>query len=122
LWRPPYELHDATTDQIARQLGLLEILWSVDSGDSVGANWAQIIKDVNAGLRPGMIILMHENRGQTIRALTTLLPELHRRHLRSVSVPGLLATDPPSAGQLREGLNGCGTGGRQLLLHLGNGG
>jgi peptidoglycan/xylan/chitin deacetylase (PgdA/CDA1 family) len=122
LWRPPYELHDATTDQIARQLGLLEILWSVDSGDSVGANWAQIIKDVNAGLRPGMIILMHENRGQTIRALTTLLPELHRRHLQSVSVPELLATDPPSARQLREGLNGCGTGGRQLLLHLSNGG
>ena len=33
MWRPPYELHDATTDQIARKLGLLEILWSVDSGD-----------------------------------------------------------------------------------------
>ena len=31
---------------------------------------------VNAGLRPGMIILMHENRGQTIHAVTTL-PELH---------------------------------------------
>jgi peptidoglycan-N-acetylglucosamine deacetylase len=122
LWRPPYELHDATTDRIAQQLGLLEILWSVDSGDSVGANYAQIINNVQEGLRPGMIILMHENRGQTIRALTTLLPELRRRHLRSVSVPELLATDPPSARQVREGLDGCGTGGRQLVTGVGAGG
>ena len=122
LWRPPYELHDATTDRIAQQLGLLEILWSVDSGDSVGANWSQIITNVEAGLRPGMIILMHENRGQTIRALTTLLPELRRRHLRSVSVPELLATDPPSLRQVREGIDGCGTGGRQLLTGVGAGG
>jgi len=114
MWRPPYELHNAITDRIARQLGLLEILWSVDSGDSVGANWALIIREVEAELKPGMIILFHENRGQTIRALTTLLPALHRRHLRSVSVPQLLATDPPSMRQLHEGINGCDTGGKQL--------
>jgi peptidoglycan/xylan/chitin deacetylase (PgdA/CDA1 family) len=122
LWRSPYELHDAATDRIAQQLGLLQILWSVDSGDSVGANWAQIIKNVEAGLKPGMMILFHENRGQTIRALTTLLPELRRRHLRSVSIPELLATDPPSVRQVREGLDACGTGGRQLLLGTGPGG
>ena len=118
MWRPPYELHDATTDRIARKLGLLEILWSVDSGDSVGANWALIIREVEAELKPGMIVLFHENRGQTIRALTTLLPELHHRHLRSVSVPELLATDPPSLHQLREGLNRCDTGGKQLQLPI----
>jgi peptidoglycan-N-acetylglucosamine deacetylase len=118
MWRPPYELHDGTTDRIARELGLQEILWSVDSGDSVGANWALIIREVEAELKPGMIILFHENRGQTIRALTTLLPELHRRHLRSVTVPELLATDPPSVHQLREGLSGCDTGGKQLQLPI----
>ena len=50
---------------------------------------------------------MHENRGQTIRALTTILPELHRRGLRSVSFPELLASDPPSPAQLNPG-GGCG--------------
>jgi peptidoglycan/xylan/chitin deacetylase (PgdA/CDA1 family) len=108
LFRPPYELHNATVDRIAHQLGLLEILWSVDSADSLGANWAQIIQNVTAGLRPGAIILMHENRGQTIRALTTLLPLLHRRHLRSVSLPELFASDPPSVAQVRHGVAGCG--------------
>jgi peptidoglycan/xylan/chitin deacetylase (PgdA/CDA1 family) len=111
LFRPPYELHNATVDQIAKQLGLLEILWNVDSADSLGADYAQITRNVEAGLRAGSIILMHENRGQTIRALTTLLPELRRRHLRSVSIPELLASDPPSAAQLRAGPAGCGLAG-----------
>ena len=112
LWRPPYELHNAVVDRIAQGLGLLEILWDVDSQDALGANYAQIIKNVEAGLRPGAIIEMHENHGQTIRALTTLLPELHRRHLRSVTLPELLASDPPSLVQVRKGPRGCGGGGK----------
>ena len=111
LFRPPYELHNATVDQVAKQLGLLEILWNVDSADSLGADYAQITRNVEAGLRPGSIVLMHENRGQTIRALTALLPELQRRHLHSVSIPELLASDPPSVAQVRAGPAGCGLGG-----------
>jgi hypothetical protein len=37
-----------------------------------------------------------------------ILPALRRRSLRSVSVPELLAADPPSAGQLAAGRRGCG--------------
>jgi peptidoglycan/xylan/chitin deacetylase (PgdA/CDA1 family) len=112
LFRPPYELHNATVDQIAHHLGLLQILWDVDSQDSLRGNYANIIANVEAGLQPGAIILMHENHGQTIRALTTLLPELRRRHLRSVTIPELLASDPPSAAQVRRGVDGCGAAGR----------
>lgn len=115
-WRPPYELHNSTVDMIAEHLGLVDILWDDDSQDSLGANYAAIIKNVQAGLRPGAIIEMHENRGQTIRALTTLLPELHRRHLRSVSVPQLLASDPPSLAQVRQGLRGCADEGEVLTV------
>lgn len=107
LWRPPYGARNATVDRIGRSLGMLEIMWSTDSADSLGAEWDGIIRNVEAGLHPGAIILMHENRGQTIRALSTLLPELHRRHLRSVSLPELLATDPPTPDQVRQGPNGC---------------
>ena len=108
LWRPPYAATNASIDGIARRLGLLEILWSVDSRDSLGANWSQIIGNVEAGLKPGAIVELHENRGQTIRALTTLLPYLHSHHLRSVSLPELMASDPPSVAQLRRGWEGCG--------------
>jgi peptidoglycan/xylan/chitin deacetylase (PgdA/CDA1 family) len=108
LWRPPYEATNPAIDRVAQHLGLLLILWSIDSADSLGANWAQIIQRVETGLRPGSIVELHENRGQTIRALTTLLPYLHHHHLRSVSVPELLASDPPSLAQLRRGGLGCG--------------
>jgi peptidoglycan/xylan/chitin deacetylase (PgdA/CDA1 family) len=107
LWRPPYGAVDSTVIDIARRLGLLTVMWSTDSRDSLGAESYQIIRNVEAGLHPGAIILFHENRGQTIRALTTLLPLLHRRHLRSVSIPELLAADPPSLAQLRRGWEGC---------------
>jgi peptidoglycan-N-acetylglucosamine deacetylase len=108
LFRPPYEAHDATVDALARHLGLLEILWNVDSGDSEGANYAHIARRVKRGLSNGAIVLMHENRGQTIRALKFLiLPALRKRDLRLVTVPRLLALDPPSAAQLRRGRNGC---------------
>lgn len=107
LFRPPYGGQDTAVNRIARRLGLLDIMWSMDSRDSLGANWAGIIKNVESDLRPGAIILMHENRGQTIRALTTLLPVLHRRHLRSVTLPELFATDPPSIAQVSRGLPAC---------------
>ncbi|HWE07726.1 MAG TPA: polysaccharide deacetylase family protein [Solirubrobacteraceae bacterium] len=108
LFRPPYGAHDRIVDTIVHRLGMLDIMWSVDSADSLGANYAGIIRNVTQGLRPGAIIEMHENRGQTIRALTRLLPELRRRHLHSVSVLSLLATDPPSPAQLHRGESGCG--------------
>ena len=111
LFRPPYGARNAAVDEAAKRLGLLDIIWNVDSADSLGANWAGIIRNVEAGLHPGAIILMHENRGQTIRALTTILPELHRRHLRSVSLPELFASDPPSVQQVLKGPAGCAGGG-----------
>ena len=108
LFRPPYGGRNATIDGIARAHGLLEILWNVDSADSLGANYAQIERNVIAGLQPGAIILMHENHGQTVRALLGIFAALQRRHLRTVSVPRLLADDPPSTAQVRAGGLGCG--------------
>jgi peptidoglycan/xylan/chitin deacetylase (PgdA/CDA1 family) len=108
LFRPPYGAISPTVLGVAHQLGLLTVMWTQDSGDSLGANYARISHNVEQALRPGAIILMHENRGQTIRALATLLPMLRRRHLQSVSLPQLLATDPPSVALVRRGSAGCG--------------
>jgi peptidoglycan/xylan/chitin deacetylase (PgdA/CDA1 family) len=107
LFRPPYEGMTPGIDQEVRSLGMLEVLWNVDSADSLGANYAQIERNVLAGLRPGSIILMHENHGQTIRALPTIFAALARDHLRAVTVPELMAEDPPSRAQLRAGGRGC---------------
>jgi peptidoglycan/xylan/chitin deacetylase (PgdA/CDA1 family) len=108
LFRPPYEGRTSAIDHEARALGMLEVLWNVDSGDSLGAEYAGIEHNVLAGLHPGSIILMHENRGQTIRALPTIFAALGRDRLRAVTVPELVEEDPPSLVQLRAGGGGCG--------------
>jgi peptidoglycan/xylan/chitin deacetylase (PgdA/CDA1 family) len=109
LFRPPYGARTPAIDAEARSLGLLEVLWTVDSADSLGADYAGIEHNVIAGLHPGSIILMHENRGQTIRALPVIFAALARDHLRAVTLPELVAQDPPSLAQLRAGGSGCGT-------------
>jgi peptidoglycan/xylan/chitin deacetylase (PgdA/CDA1 family) len=116
LFRPPYEGRTPAVDREARALGMLEVLWNVDSGDSLGANYAGIERNVLAGLHPGSIILMHENHGQTIRALLTIFAALTRDRLRAVTIPELVQEDPPSLGRLRAGGHGCGA-----WAHAGNG-
>jgi len=108
LFRPPYGAFDRDVTRTARRLGMVEIIWSVDSGDSIGGNFHAISARVRRAVRPGAIVLFHENRGQTIRALRSILPLLHRRGLRSVTVPELLAADPPTPAQLAAGRRGCG--------------
>ena len=115
LFRPPYGGRTPAIDAQAKRLGMLEIVWNVDSRDSEGANYAQIAANVIAGLRPGAIILMHENRGQTIRAMLQIFPALARKHVQPVTLPELLAADPPSPSQLRAGPHGCGSSGVSRL-------
>lgn len=116
LFRPPYEGRSPAIEHVVRSLGMLEVLWNVDSADSLGANYAGIERNVIAGLHPGSIILMHENHGQTIRALPMIFAALVRDHLRAVTVPKLVAEDPPSVAQLRAGGQGC-----SVALHAGTG-
>jgi peptidoglycan/xylan/chitin deacetylase (PgdA/CDA1 family) len=110
LFRPPYGSHDASIDREVRRRGMAEILWDVDSTDSrvsPPADFHDISAEVRRHVRPGSIVLMHENRGQTIRAVRSILPALERRGLRAVTVPELLAADPPSPAQLDAGVDGC---------------
>jgi peptidoglycan/xylan/chitin deacetylase (PgdA/CDA1 family) len=117
LFRPPYGGRTRAIDAEARRLGMVEVLWNVDSADSLGASYAGIERNVIAGLRPGSIILMHENHGQTIRALPVIFAAIKRRHLHAVTLPQLLTADPPSARQLRRGSAGCA-----VEVRRGNGG
>ena len=99
LFRPPYGNRDALVDGIARRLGLVQVLWSIDSGDSQGKDWRGIGLEVLNNVVPGSIILMHDNRGQTVRALKYLiLPGLKKRGFIPVTIPELLVLDPPPLG------------------------
>jgi len=108
LFRPPYGARDARIDAEAKSLGMLQVLWSIDSLDSQGADWNGITREVLNNVRTGSIVLFHENRGQTIRALKfNILPALRKRGFRTVTIPQMLVLNPPSVKQLRRGPAGC---------------
>jgi peptidoglycan/xylan/chitin deacetylase (PgdA/CDA1 family) len=113
LFRPPYGSRTTAIDREVSRQGMAQILWDVDSTDSRNtppARFHEISARVRKHARPGSIVLMHENRGQTIRAMRSILPALKRRHLKLVTVPELLAADPPSEAQLAKGVRGCKAG------------
>ncbi len=102
LFRPPYGSFNATTFKQLRQLHLLMVLWSVDTGDYLLPGVEAIEQRALAGAHPGAIILLHDgggSRSQTIAALPAIIAGLRQRHLNIVTVPQLLMDEPPPAGQ-----------------------
>jgi peptidoglycan/xylan/chitin deacetylase (PgdA/CDA1 family) len=104
LFRPPYGRHDLLVDREIQAQGMVEVLWSVDSQDGeTGTSGPDVLQNVEDGLRPGAIVLMHENRGTTLRVLPQILAAVRAKGLHTVTVPELLAEDPPSLAQLKSG-------------------
>ena len=100
LFRPPLGQHDETVDRWVSSHGMVEVLWSIDTQDSMGARSSQILAEVRDHLAPGAIILLHENRGTTQNALPAILHLIEAQGYRTVTVPQLLAMDPPTSSQL----------------------
>jgi peptidoglycan/xylan/chitin deacetylase (PgdA/CDA1 family) len=101
LFRPPYGAHNPWIDRTVSSLGLLEVLWSVDSGDALpGATARSVARTVIEHLRPGAIVLMHDIHPAAVAALPRILRAIRRRHLRAVTIPELVALDPPAHAQL----------------------
>lgn len=101
LFRPPYEESTPQIELVARSFGLLDVRWSVDTGDSrVGAQPRTVLKDALASLRPGAIILLHDPHPATARIAAAVLRAARHRGLNALTVSQLLAREPPSARQL----------------------
>lgn len=96
LFRPPYESANAKVETVVRSLGMLDVRWNVDSGDSrVGATPNQVVREILSGVRPGAIVLLHDMHPWTAEVVRRLLSVTRTRHLRPVTVPRLLNADPP---------------------------
>jgi peptidoglycan-N-acetylglucosamine deacetylase len=98
LWRPPYGAFNDATLQILRSLGMLVVLWTVDTSDYARPGLERIWYTALSGARPGAIILMHDgggNRAETVAALPRIIASLRRRGFRLVTISQLLADDPP---------------------------
>jgi peptidoglycan/xylan/chitin deacetylase (PgdA/CDA1 family) len=101
LFRPPYGSFDTTTFHLLHQMHMLMVLWSVDTDDYELPGVEAIVHRVLEGAKPGAIFLMHDaggNRAETVAALPTIIRELRARNFHLVTVPQLLADDPPPHG------------------------
>jgi peptidoglycan/xylan/chitin deacetylase (PgdA/CDA1 family) len=102
LFRPPYGAFNAATLRIARAQRMLMVLWTVDTRDFSRPGVKRIVSAALSGARPGAIILRHDGgglRGQTLSALPKIIRGLRRRHFHLVTVPRLIADDPPPRNQ-----------------------
>jgi peptidoglycan/xylan/chitin deacetylase (PgdA/CDA1 family) len=98
LFRPPYGSFTKTTLSITKKLKMLTILWTIDTNDFAQPGVKKIVSAALDGAKPGAIVLMHDaggTRTQTVAALPTIIKALRRRGYTFVTVPRLLADDPP---------------------------
>jgi endo-1,4-beta-xylanase len=107
LFRPPYGETNATLRSVESQLGLTEVLWTVDSQDWNGASTAQIVQAAN-NLQNGGVMLMHDGYQTTINAIPQIVANLANRGLcagmispstgRAVAPDDAQPTSPPPGG------------------------
>jgi len=98
-FRPPYGATGPAVNRLGRSLGLIPILWSVDSRDWQMPGTKAIVRRVLANVGPGSIVLLHDGGGdrhETLRALPAILRALAKRHLQPVTLSKLLADVPPA--------------------------
>ena len=112
LFRPPFGDNDPGILRIARSLGMLEVMWNQDSGDASEASTPppeEIYQHLVDRVRAGGIVLLHEDEQvpAALNALKLYLPEFEKTGLKAITVPQLLALDPPPLEQVAKGSGGC---------------
>ena len=110
-FRPPYGATGPAVNRLGRSLGLVPVLWSVDSRDWQEPGTKAIVRRVLAQLEPGSIVLLHDGGGdrhETLRALPAILRALARMHLQPVTLSRLLAQPPPASAFASGSFEGVG--------------
>ncbi len=90
LFAPPSGDFDQETVDIAHQLHLKTVLWTLDTVDWKNPAPETIIRRISKGLEPGALILMHPTSSSS-QALPALIREIKRKGLAIGTVSELLS-------------------------------
>ena len=93
IWRPPYGSQNSSLVSLARSLGLITIIWDVDTQDWKEPGTATIYQRAVSGAHNGAIILQHFGGGprqETLAALPEEISTLRSEGYRFVTIPQLL--------------------------------
>ena len=89
-FRPPYGLHNATTDAAAGAEGFAySVLWDVDPSDYLDPPASVLVDKVTSHARAGSIVVMHVN-ANTASAVPALIAALRRDGLEPKSLDEML--------------------------------
>ncbi|WP_018467909.1 polysaccharide deacetylase family protein [Calidithermus timidus] len=89
-FRPPGGRYSPTVLKVAQELGLMLVLWSDDPADFDNLGTGTLETRLLSRLRPGGIVLLHDNVLQSIQVLPGFLAEARQRGIRMVSAGELL--------------------------------
>jgi len=90
LFRPPFGSYNDEVIKTCEKLGLYTIQWDVDSLDWKNEGTEQIINRVISNVRPGSIVLFHNNAEYTTKALPTIIKELKEEGYKIVPISELI--------------------------------
>lgn len=91
-YRPPGGFYNEKMLNIANEIGLKTIMWSINSNDALFDSKPDIIKDtVLNNISDGSIIVMHTKRTSTIEALPEIIKEAKEKGYEFVSIDELIA-------------------------------
>ncbi len=93
LFRPPFGAYNNTVLDMAQNLGLTTIQWSVDSLDWKGGSGTEICERIMGKVGCGSIILCHNNADHILEALPATLERLRMQKYSVVSVGELIYPD-----------------------------
>ncbi len=85
--RPP---GGAITEEIARDLGKVQILWDVDPLDWKDRDAATVAQRVLEKTTDGSVVLMHDLHATTVDACDTIIPELAKKGYKFVTVSQMM--------------------------------
>ncbi|ADU51527.1 polysaccharide deacetylase [Thermaerobacter marianensis DSM 12885] len=94
LFRPPFGAYDDRVITVVERMGIIPIQWDVDSLDWMNVTPQQIVDRVTRLVRPGSIVLFHNNAESTPAALPEILRRLQGEGYEIVPVSQLLHKGP----------------------------
>ncbi|GAA4952970.1 peptidoglycan/xylan/chitin deacetylase (PgdA/CDA1 family) [Nonomuraea thailandensis] len=100
LVRPPYGAVSQQVCNVAREMGLSLVTWSVDAKDQDGDKAKDITDRTVREAHPGAIILMHDIHRETVDAVPDILKQLRGKGYTFVTVPELYGSAGMQAGRL----------------------
>ncbi len=90
-FRPPYGVTNPTVARVARRMNLKVAGWSVRSLDTRIDDPEKLAERVIGRLHPGAVVLMHDNRAVTPKALETIILEAKELGYRFLKIEEMIS-------------------------------